>query len=277
MTDPRLRATAVRASDRAHSFGDMNTSLYMLFRAIREHSTVALSGESADEVFGGYAWFHQPEAVNADTFPWLAAMTRDHTPADLIDADLLRQLDLPAFIADSYQAALAEVPRLPGETGLERRMREVCYLHLTRWLAELLDRKDRMSMASGLEVRVPFCDHRLVEYVFNTSWAFKTFDGREKSLLRAAVADVVPEPILKRVKSPYPATQDAAYEQALRDSIGQIAEQRDAPVAPLLDRAAVKEITAGPAETTSTLTRFALETALDLNAWLEAYSPRIDI
>lgn len=156
-------------------------------------------------------------------------------------------------------------------------MREVCYLHLTRWLIELLDRKDRMSMAVGLEVRVPFCDHRLVEYVFNTPWAFKTFDGREKSLLRAAVADVVPEPILKRVKSPYPATQDVAYEQDLRDSIGRIADRQDAPVAPLLDRAAVKEITADPAETTSSITRLALETALDLNALLEAYSPRIDI
>jgi asparagine synthase (glutamine-hydrolysing) len=178
LTDPRLRATVVRAWDRAHSLGDMNTSLYMLFRAIRQRSTVALSGESADEVFGGYAWFHQPEAVNADTFPWLAAVMRDHTPADLIDRDLLRQLDLPAFIADSYQTALAEVPHRPGESGMERRMREVCYLHLTRWLVELLDRKDRMSMASGLEVRVPFCDHRLVEYVFNTPWAFKTFRTR---------------------------------------------------------------------------------------------------
>lgn len=278
LTDPRLRARVVRAWDQANCLGDMNTSLYMLFRAIRERSTVALSGESADEVFGGYAWFHQREAVNADTFPWLAALTREHAPADLIDRDLLRLLDLPTFIADSYQTALAEVPRLEGEVGLERRMREVCYLHLTRWLACLLDRKDRMSMASGLEVRVPFCDHRLVEYVFNTSWAFKTFDGREKSLLRAAVADAVPEPILERVKSPYPATQDVAYEQALRDTIDQIAEERTAPAAPLLDRAAVKEITASPAPaTTSTVTRLALETALDLNAWLEAYSPRIDI
>jgi asparagine synthase (glutamine-hydrolysing) len=278
LTDPRLRAAVVRAWDRAHSLGDMNTSLYMLFRAIRERSTVALSGQSADEVFGGYAWFHQREAVKADTFPWLAALTRDHTPADLIDRDLLGQLDLPTFIADSYQMALAEVPRLEGEVGLERRMREVCYLHLTRWLVGLLDRKDRMSMASGLEVRVPFCDHRLVEYVFNTSWAFKTFDGREKSLLRAAVADLVPGPILKRVKSPYPATQNVAYERALRGTIGQIAEQRKAPVAPLLDRVAVKEITTTPApETTSTVTRLALETALDLNVWLEAYSPRIDI
>jgi asparagine synthase (glutamine-hydrolysing) len=149
LTDPALRAKVVGAVDRPHFMGDMNTSLYMLFRAIREHSTVALSGESADEVFGGYAWFHLPQAVQADSFPWVTVLMRGHTPADLFDQDLLDKLDLPAFVADSYRSALAEVPYLPGQDGLERRMREICYLHLTRFLPELLDRKDRMSMAVG--------------------------------------------------------------------------------------------------------------------------------
>lgn len=278
LADPRLRSAVVHAWDRPHFIGDMNTSLYILFRAIRQHSTVALSGESADEVFGGYAWFHQSQVVNAATFPWLTVFMRDRTPADLLDRDLVKQLDLPTFTADSYRTALAEVPRLPGESGLERRMREICYLHLTRFLVELLDRKDRMSMAFGLEVRVPFCDHRLVEYVFNAPWAVKTYDRREKSLLRGAVGDAIPESIRKRVKSPYPATQDPAYERALRDSLGQIAGQPDAPAAALLDRDAIREIVATPApETTSTMSRMALEMALDLNAWLQAYSPRINI
>ena len=103
------------------------------------------------------------------------------------------------------------MPELTGpaaEDPHERRMREICYLFLTRFLPNLLDRKDRMSMAVGLEVRVPFCDHRLVEYVFGTPWAHKTFDGREKSLLRAATADVLPQSVVQRVKSPYPSTQD---------------------------------------------------------------------
>jgi asparagine synthase (glutamine-hydrolysing) len=278
LTDPRLRATVVRAWDQPRFLGDMNTSLYMLFRAIREHSTVALSGESADEVFGGYAWFHLPRAVHADTFPWLAATMRDHTPADLLDRDLLDQLDLSAFIADSYRSALAEVPRLPGQYGLERRMREVCYLHLTRFVRELLDRKDRMGMAVGLEVRVPFCDHRLVEYVFNTPWAMKTFDGREKSLLRAAVSDIVPESILRRPKSPYPATQDPAYEQALRDQLSGILSDWNAPVLPLLDRSAIRQILMGPApKATSTMTRYAMEMVLDLNEWLNSSGPHLAI
>jgi asparagine synthase (glutamine-hydrolysing) len=278
LTNPQLRATVVRAWDLPQFIGDMSTSLYMLFRAIREHSTVALSGEAADEVFGGYAWFHLPQTVHADTFPWLAALMREHTPADLLDPHLRDRLDIPAYTADSYRTALAEVPHMPGQHGLERRMREICYLHLTRFLPALLDRKDRMSMAVGLEVRVPFCDHRLVEYVFNTPWAMKTFDGREKSLLRAAATDLVPESILQRVKSPYPATQDPAYEQALRDELGTLLRDDDAPVLPLLDRTAVERTVTMQAEkSTSTVSRYSLEMTLDLNAWLSSHDLRIDL
>lgn len=278
LADPRLRSTVVRAWDRPNFIGDMNTSLYMLFRAIREHSTVALSGEAADEVFGGYAWFHLPQAVNADTFPWLPVFMPGPTPADLLDRDLAAQLDLPAYVADSYRTALAEVPHLPGEQGMERRMREICYLHLTRFLPYLLDRKDRMSMAVGLEVRVPFCDHRLVEYVFNSPWAMKTFDGREKSLLRAAVSDLIPESILQRVKSPYPATQDPAYDQALRDQLRHIVDGADAPVLPLLDRTAAEHAAHSKADpNTSTATRYPLELIHDLNIWLTMCNPRLQM
>src|SRR5262249_50373852 len=133
--------------------------------------------------------------------------------------------------------ALAEVPHRDGETGKERRMREVCYLHLTRFVQILLDRKDRMSSAVGLEVRVPFCDHRLVQYVFNTPWSMKTFDGREKSLLRAAAADILPESVAQRVKSPFPSAQDPRYAQAIRTELRRVLADRDAPVRPLLNPA----------------------------------------
>jgi asparagine synthase (glutamine-hydrolysing) len=127
-------------------------------------------------------------------------------------------------------------------------------------------------------MRVPFCDHRLVEYVFNTPWAMKTFDGREKSLLRAAVADLLPDSILRRVKSPYPATQDLGYEQALRDQLRRIAAGGDAPVLGLLDREAVQRTVTAPADkTTSTVSRSPLEMALDTNVWLESATPRIEL
>ncbi|MFG6194478.1 asparagine synthase (glutamine-hydrolyzing) [Nonomuraea sp. JJY05] len=278
LADPRLRAAVVRAWDVPHFVGDMNSSLYMLFRAIREHSTVALSGESADEVFGGYAWFHLPQAVEADTFPWLAMVMREQQPTDILDRSLKQRLDMDAYTADGYRTALGEVPHVDGQDDRERRMREICYLHLTRFLPFLLDRKDRMSMAVGLEVRVPFCDHRLVEYVFNTPWSMKTFDGREKSLLRAAGADLLPEPIRRRVKAPYPVTQDLGYEQALRAALREVVSDKEAPVLPLLDPAAVSEaVTAPPEKVTTTMTRFGLELALDLNVWLSAYGVRLDL
>src|SRR5690606_6561427 len=169
LADPALRAQIVRALDLPPAFwGDMWPSLYRLFQEVRKHSTVALSGESADEVFGGYRWFHDPEAIQADTFPWLTSVTGKYFDGKtLFDPGLQAQLDMHSFLRDSYTQAIAEAPVLPGESSVDQRMRQMSYVNLTRFVQTLLDRKDRMSMAVGLEVRVPFCDHRLVEYAFN--------------------------------------------------------------------------------------------------------------
>jgi asparagine synthase (glutamine-hydrolysing) len=270
------RAAVLHARDLPNGAGDMDTSLYLLFRAIREHSTVALSGESADEVFGGYRWFHDSEAVNADTFPWLAAFRGRQERAALFNPELMKRLDVAGYCADSYHDALAEVPHLPGETGLEKRMREVSYLHLTRFVQILLDRKDRMSMAVGLEVRVPFCDHRLVEYVFNTPWWMKTFDGREKSLLRAATSDVLPRSVVERVKSPYPSTQDPTYERRLREEMADVLASEDAPVLSLLDVERACALAGEPVSSVSTqFSRGGMELALQLDGWLKEYGVHI--
>ncbi|MBB4894928.1 asparagine synthase (glutamine-hydrolyzing) [Streptomyces olivoverticillatus] len=281
LMDRAHRDAVLTARDLPISFGDGDTSLYLLFKAIREHSTVALSGESADEIFGGYKWFHDPESVHADTFPWLAAGVFDNFSGegagrrtDLLDPGILGKLDLPGYQDARYREALAEVPRLPGETGLQRRMREVSYLHLTRFVQLLLDRKDRVSMAVGLEVRVPFCDHRLVEYVFNTPWAMKTFDGREKSLLRAAVRDVLPASVADRVKSPYPSTQDPRYAAALRAELRRVLADTDAPVRPLLDTAGVARALK---EDTGETYRTGTELVLGLNSWLAAYGTALEL
>lgn len=235
LMDPDVRAATRRATDLPITWGDLDSSLYLLFRAIRRHSTVALSGESADEVFGGYQEFHDSASIQADAFPWIAG--RKQIAWDSLDPGLLRKLDLPGYLDDQYRRALAEVPTLTGAASAdphERRMREVCYLFLTHFLPLLLDRKDRLSMAVGLEVRVPYCDHRLVEYVFGTPWAHKTFDGREKSLLRAATADLLPQSVVQRVKSPYPVIQDPAYDRMLRTQFTAVLNDRNAAVAPLL-------------------------------------------
>src|SRR6185312_15531672 len=207
-----LRRKVIGARDIPMGLGDMDASLYLLFKAIRQQSTVALSGESADEIFGGYRQFHDPKIQQADAFPWIAAGMGPIDATDtMLSPALASVIDLDGFMRDRYSEAVAEVGRVDGEDDFTHRMRVMSYLHLTRFVRILLDRKDRMSMAVGLEVRVPFCDHRLVEYVYNTPWALKTYDGREKSLLRGATRDVLPESVVKRVKSPYPSTSDPQY------------------------------------------------------------------
>jgi asparagine synthase (glutamine-hydrolysing) len=264
LTDPAVRQAVVEARD-APATGDMDTSLYLLFRAVREHVTVAISGESADEVFGGYPWFYRPETA---TYPWRYFAGRSGTYQALLRRDVAAALDLATHRADHYRQALAEVPVLAGEPAIQRRMREVCHLHLTRWLPDLLDRKDRLSMAVGLEVRVPFCDHRLVEYAFNTPWTQHTFDGREKSVLRAATADLLPASVVNRTKAPYPVTQDPAYDEAIREQAHDLLVTPTAPVWTLLDPAHLRDrLDRYPIDRA---TRAGIDFALNLDIWLRS-------
>ncbi|MGW5495143.1 asparagine synthase (glutamine-hydrolyzing) [Streptomyces olivaceoviridis] len=276
LADPAVRAQVIRARDLPSGLGDMDSSLLLLFRAIREKSTVALSGESADEVFGGYLQFFDEEARRADTFPWLTTMGRHFgEDADVIRADLAKSLDLESYVADGYRTAVAGIDRLDGESDFEYRMRQISHLHLTRFVRMLLDRKDRMSMAVGLEVRVPFCDHRLVEYVYNAPWALKSFDGREKSLLREAAADVLPRSVYERVKSPYPSTQDPRYARALQEQTKELLARPSHPVFDLVDRDRVRQAAEREAPVSTQAARRGLERTLDLAQWLDLYSPEL--
>jgi asparagine synthase (glutamine-hydrolysing) len=273
LADPQVRSKVIRARDLPAGLGDMDASLYLLFKAIREHSTVALSGESADEVFGGYQQFFDPEAQQARTFPWLVRFVRQFGSDDsILVPGLIEDLDLERYIQDAYDASVARIERLDGESDFEWRMRKICYLHLTHFVRILLDRKDRMSMAVGLEVRVPFCDHRLVEYVYNTPWSLKTYDGREKSLLRGAAADVLPQSVLDRVKSPYPSTQDPGYTVKLQESAREYLSSPGHPVFDIVSRDWLAQAVTARAQVTQA-SRHGLERALDLALWLDMYKP----
>jgi asparagine synthase (glutamine-hydrolysing) len=153
-------------------------------------------------------------------------------------------------------------------------MRELCYLFLTRFLPIMLDRKDRMGMAAGLEVRVPFCDHRLVQFVFNAPWAMKTFDGKEKSLLRAATRDLLPESIAARRKSPYPAIQNPAYQRILQENLATLVADGSGPALPLLNSAVLRDMLSAPPGSEH-LARVPLELILYLNEWLDRYHVRV--
>lgn len=270
LADPAVRRAAVGARDVPMGLGDRDNSLYLLFKAIREQSTVALSGESADEVFGGYPWFHNDHERYADTFPWMVNSPLD--PGALLEQGVVRRLALADYIADNYQSALRAAPVKDGESGLERRMRQVCYLHLTRMVQSLLDRKDRMSMAVGLEVRVPFCDHRLVEYVFNAPWSLKNYDQREKSLLRGATRDLLPASVADRKKSGYPGSFDPSYLAAIQSQAADLLAG-DHAVLEFFDRAKLREAVAAGPDTIAGFQRSAIERVLDIATWLDLHRP----
>ncbi|MBV9312267.1 MAG: asparagine synthase (glutamine-hydrolyzing) [Pseudonocardia sp.] len=282
MTDPVLAANALAAQDLPRPIPDMDRSLHLLLRAVRERSTVALTGEIADELFGGYQSFRDPALLAAGNFPWVAmgfAVAPHGMSTGLLDPGLLRRIDIPGYTAARHAEALAEVPVIDAGTAKDRLMLGVTYLHLTRWLPLLLDRDDRLSMAVGLELRVPYCDHRLVEYAFGIPWSMKGLGGMEKGVLRASVADLLPTSILRRRKSPFPVTQDPGYGQALRDQLEAVFADSSSPVRSMLDTARVDALLRErrPVEATGWGERRDVEMVLQLDAWLRRYRVRIEI
>lgn len=271
LADPAVRRTAIAARDWV-GFGDRDNSIYLLFKAIRDHSTVALTGEAADELFGGYPWFHNETQRNAETFPWLIASSLN--PSGLLDEEVRARLDLDSYVRDNYHSALRETPLKDGETGVEKRLRQVSHMHLTRLVPNLLDRKDRLSMAVGLEVRVPFCDHRLVQYVFNTPWSLKTFDGREKSILRGATRNMLPASVADREKSGYPGTFDPGYLSAIQDQVNELLTSNHTALN-FFDHDKVRAATAASAATISADQRSGIERILDMATLIDLRDPVI--
>jgi asparagine synthase (glutamine-hydrolysing) len=212
---------------------DIDGSLLLFSEAIKKEATVALSGECADEIFGGYPWFHTEEALNAETFPWSRQL---ENRLNMLSPELLDRIQPEKYVRMRYQEALDEVPRSPGEDSYEAKVRQMFYLNITRWMPTLLDRKDRMTMAAGLEVRVPFCDHRLVEYMWNVPASMKFIDNQPKGLLRRALKGVLPDDVLYRSKSPYPKTHNPNYLTATRQAVLEILNDPQSPLLPLIDR-----------------------------------------
>lgn len=229
---------AVKSRD-LPGMADVDSSLYLFCQEVKKGATVMLSGECADEIFGGYPWFHSERALLYGSFPWSRSTKERET---LLSCELLNQVKPEEYIDKRYQETLAEVPRLPGEDPLEAKRREMFYLNMIWFMNTLLDRKDRMSMAHGLEVRVPFCDHRLVEYVWNVPWEMKSHGHREKGLLREAVKGVLPEEVRIRKKSPYPKTHNPNYLMAVRSWLQDILADPNSPLLQLINLDTVQQM-----------------------------------
>lgn len=216
---------------------DVDFSLLAFCGQIRKNIKVALSGECADEIFGGYPWYRDPAVRNVDGFPW-AQNTADRL--SLMHPDLLQQLDGEAFVREQYQKTIRECDILPGTALQERRMKEMVNLNFRWFMQTLLDRKDRMSMYHGLEVRVPFCDYRIAEYLYGIPWEYKDLNGREKGLLRKAAEGLLPTEVLYRKKSPYPKTHHPEYTRLVQMALLDLMDREDAPLFHLVSRQAVK-------------------------------------
>ncbi|MBQ9703021.1 MAG: asparagine synthase (glutamine-hydrolyzing) [Clostridia bacterium] len=187
---------------------DIDSSLYYFCKEIKKNNTVGLSGECSDEIFGGYPWFYRPEMLYSDFFPWIhkprlrPSLFKDETSNSDTGYDYIREI---------YKKTLDECPVLKDDSDEMKASRRASYLSVNYFMTSLLQRKDRMSMASGVEIRVPFADHRIFEFVFNVPWEIKFENGVEKSLLRRSMEDILPEKILWRKKSPYPKTHNPQY------------------------------------------------------------------
>ena len=217
---------------------DVDISLMAFCRKIKETVTVALSGECADEIFGGYPWYRDAEVRDREGFPW----SQNIRQRQGMLAKGLANLDAGEYVYQRYKKTCDESDILPGTSVQEMRMKQMVNLNQQWFMQTLLDRKDRMSMYSGLEVRVPFCDHRIAEYLYGVPWKFKDYKGKEKGLLRYAMTGFLPEEVLWRKKSPYPKTFDPLYNQAVSQRLEDLLEDKNAPLFSLVDRQAAREL-----------------------------------
>lgn len=238
LLDSMEAATAARDLP---GMADVDFSLLAFCKDIRREVKVALSGECADEIFGGYPWYRDPAVRDLDGFPWAQ---NTQLRWDLMHPQWKTQVDGRAMVRDAYEQTLREADILPDTSDLERRMKEMVNLNFRWFMQTLLDRKDRMSMYNSLEVRVPFCDYRIAEYLYGVPWEFKDNQGREKGLLRKAVEGLLPQEVLYRKKSPYPKTHHPAYMAMVRQRVEQLLTE-DAPVFALFDHGAVKALLTG--------------------------------
>ncbi len=218
---------------------DIDGSLLYFCRQVKKGHAVALCGECADEIFGGYPWFHRREMFDGAHFPWSNNLD---TRSSLLKPEVLQAIGLENYVNERLSESLSEVPFVPGETEEQKRMRQISWLSIKWFMSTLLDRKDRCSMWSGLEVRVPYADHRLAQYVFNTPWEYKCPEGRVKGLLRDAARGLLPEDVLERRKSPYPKTYDPAYELDLKRRLGYVLRDSSQPIHKLLSQTAAQSL-----------------------------------
>ncbi|SER86248.1 asparagine synthase (glutamine-hydrolysing) [Gracilibacillus ureilyticus] len=260
---------------------DVDSSLLWFCKQTKKQVTVALSGECADEIFGGYPWFYRKEDLEREGFPWIRS---SEVRQQLLRKDIQSKVHLKEYAVQRYKETVDETPLLESDNKEEQYRRQMFYLNMQWFMPTLLDRKDRMSMGASFEARVPFSDHRLVEYVWNIPWEIKTHGNREKGILRKALEGILPDEILYRKKSPYPKTHHPAYTKAVVQWMEEIIEDSNSRIFEILDRASVIELVKNKATNIQTPWFGQLMTGPQLLAhlaqidyWLKKYEVQIKI
>ena len=218
---------------------DVDSSLLLFCKYVKPTATVALTGECADEIFGGYPWFFREDALTSGTFPWSIAINERQT---LLNKDIARKVDLKNYIDFRYNESLNNVEILDIDSKETAEKRKISYLTLNWFMQTLLDRSDRMAMYNGFELRVPFCDYRLAQYVWNIPWEMKALNGREKGLLRYVSRKFLPSEIVDRKKSPYPKTHNPTYLAKVKSMLSNIMSKPNAPINSLLNKEYIMNI-----------------------------------
>lgn len=260
---------------------DVDSSLLLFCKNVRQNATVALTGECADEIFGGYPWFFREDALNSKTFPWSINIEgRQH----ILNERIEKKVRLKEYIDFRYNESLSQVEILDTDTRETAEKRKISYLTMNWFMQTLLDRSDRMAMYNGLELRVPFCDYRLAEYVWNIPWEMKALNGREKGLLRYIMRDELPREIIERKKSPYPKTWNPNYLSKVKNMLTEIMRNPNSPIKNLLNERDILEIlrTDGRSFTRPWFGQLMTGPQLmaylcQVNMWLEVYKPIIEI
>ena len=218
---------------------DIDSSLLLFCKHVKKEMTVSLTGECADEIFGGYPWFFREDALTSGTFPWSIAIAERQK---LLNLDIGKKVNLKSYIDYRYNESLSEVEILDSDSPETAEKRKISHLTLNWFMQTLLDRSDRMAMYSGFELRVPFCDYRLAQYVWNIPWEIKALNGREKGLLRYICKDFLPDEIVDRKKSPYPKTHNPTYLAKVKGMLSDIMKDKNAPINNLLNRDYILDI-----------------------------------
>ena len=259
-------------------FTDIDSSLLLFCKEIVKKHKVALSGECADEIFGGYPWYHREEILFEETFPWSRTTDVRHS---ILKNGFLKHSD--EYVKNAYDETIASTDFLDTDSRLEKRMRQMFMLNMNWFMQTLLARKDAMSMQASLEVRVPFCDYRIVEYAYNMPWSIKSYNGREKGILRKAFENELPDIITWRKKSPYPKTFNPDYVQAVSKMALCVLEDKSCALNEMINKSSIMSLIENPDSLSEPwygqLMRGpqVLAYLVQIYAWIRRYNVQFDI